>query len=163
MENANFLYTMMIHIKNGTHGQILKFLVKNGWNRLSNWELQLLLSDLFWFGKSKQTKDRGSKKSKQTDISENVCLTMTIKNCLRNQGKLNFWLYQSAVCLQNTYLDPFKIQKFNARLHVCLDKPVVPDYRIFFQASCLLTYSHKCKQKNHKAFSYLLYLHFCEL
>ena len=22
----------------------------------------------------------------------------------------------------------------------------------FFQASCLLTYSHKCKQKNHKAF-----------
>ena len=44
IENANFLYTMMIHIKNGTHGQILKFLVKNGWNRLSNWELQLLLT-----------------------------------------------------------------------------------------------------------------------
>ena len=32
----------------------------------------------------------------------------------------------------------------------------------FFQASCLLIYSHKCK-KNHKAFSYPLYLHFYEL
>ena len=33
----------------------------------------------------------------------------------------------------------------------------------FFQASCLFTKSHKCKQKNHKAFSYPLYLHFYEL
>ena len=47
-----------------------------------------------------------------------------------------FWFYQSAVCLQNTYLDlvsyPFKIQKCNARLHVCLDKPVIPEYSVFF-------------------------------
>ena len=34
---------------------------------------------------------------------------------------------------------------------------------IFFQVSCLLIYSHKCKQKNHKAFSCPLYLHFYEL
>ena len=33
----------------------------------------------------------------------------------------------------------------------------------FFQASCLLIKSHKCKQKNHKAFSYPLYLHYYEL
>ena len=33
----------------------------------------------------------------------------------------------------------------------------------FFQVSCLLIKSHKCKQKNHKAFSYPLYLHFYEL
>ena len=33
----------------------------------------------------------------------------------------------------------------------------------FFQASCLFTKSHKCKQKNHKAFSYPLYLHYQEL
>ena len=46
------------------------------------------------------------------------------------------------------------IQKCSARLHVCLDKPVIPDYSLFFQASCLLIYSHKCKQKNHKAFLY---------
>ena len=32
----------------------------------------------------------------------------------------------------------------------------------FFQASCLFTKSHKCKQKNHKAFSYPLYLHYQE-
>ena len=30
----------------------------------------------------------------------------------------------------------------------------------FSQASCLLIYSHKCKQKNDKVFLYLLYLHF---
>ena len=47
---TNFLINLVQHAwaiisnsKNGTHGQILKFLVKNGWNRLSNWELQLLL------------------------------------------------------------------------------------------------------------------------
>ena len=63
------------------------------------------------------------------------------------------WNFVSAVCLQNTYLDlasyPFKIQKYNACLHVyvCLDEPVIPDYSLFFQASCLLIYSHKCKQK----------------
>ena len=33
----------------------------------------------------------------------------------------------------------------------------------FFQASCLLIKSHKCKQKNHKAFSHPLYLHYYEL
>ena len=33
----------------------------------------------------------------------------------------------------------------------------------FFQVSCLLIKSYKCKQKNHKAFSHPLYLHYYEL
>ena len=42
-ENENFLHAMMIYIENGTHGQILNFLVKFTWNRFSNWLTQLLL------------------------------------------------------------------------------------------------------------------------
>ena len=55
----------------------------------------------------------------------------------------------AVVCLQNTNMAltslPLKIQKCLARPDVCLDKPV------------------KCKQKNHKAFSHPLYLHYYEL
>ena len=54
----------------------------------------------------------------------------------------------------------FKIQKCNARSDICLDQPVIPDYS-FFQVSCLLIYICKCK-KNHKTFSYSLYLLFYE-
>ena len=45
-ENENFLHTMMIYIENGTHGQILTFFVKFGWNKFSIWLTELLLNPI---------------------------------------------------------------------------------------------------------------------
>ena len=58
-------------------------------------------------------------------MSEDVCLTKTIKNQMKNQEELNFLDDKSAVCLQIRFLavDSYllKIQKCNSRPDICLE------------------------------------------